>query len=197
VRLSFVVFAAVAVLAGSAIAHATAGPARAGAVVVSVESRGLRSATGFVVRDGRVVTVAHAVGDGPVVVRGAGGLVRPATVVRRDEELDLALLAVPALEHDLAPALGGPRLVVRRDGTTATVPADVLRPIDAHVRDAATGEVLDRPALELSARVGAGDSGAPVIGPDGRVAGVIFARSSDRAGIAYAVDATALETFLR
>ena len=49
-RLSFLVFAVVALLAGSAIGHATAGPARAGAVVVSVEARGLRAATGFVVR---------------------------------------------------------------------------------------------------------------------------------------------------
>jgi S1-C subfamily serine protease len=196
-RLSFVVVPAVGLLAASAIAHATAGPSRLGAIVVSVESRGLRAATGFVAADGRVVTVAHAVGDGPVVVRGPGGTVRRASVVRRDDELDLALLSVPGLEHAGASALGGPRLVVRRDGATTTVPADVLRRIDARVRDAATDVVLERPALELSAAIGAGDSGAPVIGADAQVAGVIFARSRDREGIAYAVDAAALEAFLR
>jgi S1-C subfamily serine protease len=191
-RVSFMVFAAVALLAGSAIGHAVSGPTRVGAVAVSVESRGLRAATGFVVADGRVVTVAHAVGAGPVEVGG-----RDATVVRRDEELDLALLGVPGVELSGAPVLGGPRVVVRRDGAGATVPAEILRRIDAHVRHAATNVVLDRPALELSAAIGAGDSGAPVIGADGRVAGVIFARSRDRAGIAYAVDATALADFLR
>src|SRR5688572_2030743 len=184
-RWSFFLFAAVALLASSAIGHATAGPARAGAVVVSVEGRGLRAATGFVVADGRVVTVAHAVGDGAVIVRGPGGVSHRATVVRSDEELDLALLAVPGLEHDATPAaLGGARLVVRRDGATATVPADVLRRIDARVRDAATEDVVERPALELAARIGAGDSGAPLIGADGQVAGVVFARSRERNGVA-------------
>jgi S1-C subfamily serine protease len=193
-RLSFVFIAAVGVLAASAIAHATAGPSRLGAIVVSVESRGLRAATGFVVADGRVVTVAHAVGDGPVLVRGPGGAMRRASVVRRDDELDLALLSVPGLEHDAAAALGGPRLVVLRDGVATTVPAVVLRRIDAHVRNLATDDAFERPALELSALIGAGDSGAPVIGADGRVAGVVFARSRERGGIAYAVE---LEAFLR
>ena len=73
------------------------------------------------------------------------------------------------------------------------MPARILRRIDAHVRDAATDVVLDRPALELSAAIGAGDSGAPVIA-DGRVAGVIFARSTEREDIAYAVE---LADFLR
>ena len=187
-RASFLVFAAVAVLGGSAIGAATAGPARLGAVVVSIESRGLRSATGFVAAHGRVVTVAHAVGDGMVVVRGPDGEAREARVVRRDEELDVAILAVPGLERAAPSALGGPRIVVRRDGGTATVPARILRRIDAHVRDAATDVVLDRRALELSAAIGAGDSGAPVIGADGRVAGVIFARSTEREHVAYAVE---------
>jgi S1-C subfamily serine protease len=193
VRASFLSFVAVAVLAGSAIGAAGSGPARVGAVVVAVESRGLRAATGFVVAPGRVVTVAHAVGDGMVIVRSSDGEAREARVVRRDEELDLALLAVPGVEPDTAPALGATRLVVRRDGATTTVPARILRRIDAHVRDAATDIVLDRPALELSAAIGAGDSGAPVIA-DGRVAGVIFARSTEREGIAYAVE---LADFLR
>jgi hypothetical protein len=180
-------YLAAAVLGASAIGHATAGPPRVGVVVVSVESRGLRAATGFVAADGRVVTVAHAVGDGAVIVRGPDGEAREARIVRRDEELDLAILAVPGLERAAPSALGGPRIVVRRDGAPATVPADILRRIDAHVRDAATDVVLERPALELSAAIAAGDSGAPVIA-DGRVAGVIFARSRDREGIAYAVE---------
>ena len=192
-RLAFLV---VAVLAGTAIGHATAAPPRVGVVVVSVESRGLRAATGFVAAEGRVVTVAHAVGDGKVLVRGPGGEAREAAVVRRDEELDLALLAVPGLDHAAAPPLGGSRMVVRRDGATAAVPVEVLRRIDARVRDAATDVVLDRPALELSAAIEAGDSGAPVIGADGSVAGVIFARSRERDRIAYAVDAAVLADLL-
>jgi S1-C subfamily serine protease len=176
-----------AVLAASAIGHATAGPPRVGAVVVAVESRGLRSATGFVAADGRVVTVAHAIGDRSVTVRGSDGEAREARVVRRDQRLDLAILSVPGLERAAPSALGGPRIVVRRDGATTTIPAAILRRIDARVRDLATDVVVDRPALELSAATAAGDSGAPVIGADGRVAGVVYARSRIRDDIAYAV----------
>jgi hypothetical protein len=35
--------------------------------------------------------------------------------------------------------------------------------------------------------VSVGDSGAPLVTPTGRVAGVLFARSRTRPGIAYAV----------
>jgi S1-C subfamily serine protease len=51
-----------------------------------------------------------------------------------------------------------------------------------------------RPALELSAAIEPGDSGAPVLDGDGRVLGVVFAESSDREDLAYAVDARALPT---
>ena len=196
-RVTFLVFAAVALLAAAAIGHATAGPPHVGAVVVSVESRGLRAATGFVAADGRVITVAHAVGDGRVIVRGSDGKASEARVVRRDEQLDLAILAVPGLERAAPSRHGGPRVVVRRDGGTATVPAAILRRIDASVRNLATDVVLDRPALELYAAIEAGDSGAPVIGADGSVAGVIFARSRERDRIADEVDAAVLADHLR
>jgi S1-C subfamily serine protease len=194
-RPAFLVAAAVAVLAGSAIGRATQGPPRAGPVVVAVEARGLQTATGFVV-GGRVVTVAHAVGDGPVVVRDSRGGTHPARLVRRDEELDVALLAVPALHDEGPPVLGGPRLLVRRDGTAVAEPVVVRRRVDARVRDAATDAVAHRAVLELAGDVRAGDSGAPVL-DGGRIAGIVFARSRDRERIAYALDAIALPGFVR
>jgi S1-C subfamily serine protease len=187
--------AAAAVLAASAIAHATGGGA-AGPAVVSVETPGARTATGFVT-GGRVVTVAHAVTDGPVIVRGADGVARRATVVRRDASLDLAVLAVT---HVPAAAIGRgreDRLLLRRDGAVRLEPATVLRRIDARVRTADGRLLARRPAIELRARVAPGDSGAPLVGPDGRVRGVLFAASDGRPGIAYAVDAAVLERLLR
>lgn len=186
----------VAVLAASAVGRATAEPPRAGPVIVAVEARGLQSATGVVVGGRRVVTVAHAVGDGPVVVRDSRGAAHPARVVRRDEELDLALLAVPALHDDGPPVLGGPRLLVRRDGTAIAEPVVVRRRLDARVRDAATDTVARRPVLELSGDIRPGDSGAPVV-DGGRVAGIVFARSRERERVAYALDAEAAAPFLR
>ena len=187
-RLPFLIGAVFALLAASAIARATAAPARSAPIVVAVEGRGLRAATGFVVDDDRVVTVAHAVGDGPIVVSGSDGARRPATVVRRDDELDLALLAVSGIDDSgPPPPRGRAHVLVRRDGAAAALPVDVRRRIDARVRDAATDAVVRRPALEIAAPITAGDSGAPVIGADGRVAGVVFGRSRHHAGVAYAV----------
>jgi hypothetical protein len=188
-------FAAVcvpAVLAASAIAHVTAGGAGAGPTVVAVGDGPATIATGFSVADGRVVTVAHVLEGAAITVRGADGVARRGSVVRRDDELDLALLDVPGLPAAPARLGTGTRLLVRRDGRIAALPARVVRRIDARVRTAGSGRVAHRPALELAARAAAGDSGAPVV-VGSRVAGVVFARSDGRAGVAYAVDAAVLE----
>ena len=105
---------------------------------------------------------------------------RRAAVVRRDDRLDVAVLAVPGV--DGAPvrvAAGATRVVV---GGRA---ARVVRRITARVDGAAA-----RPALELRARVARGQSGTPVLTPGGKLVGMIFARSRERAGVAYAVDLT-------
>ncbi len=137
-------------------------------------------ATGFVAGDGLVVTVAHVLGN-DVSVDG-----RPATVLRVDRGLDLALLRVPGVRGEAARFGAG-------DATTVLGrPAPVVR----HIRASVDGGPR-RPALELRAQVAVGDSGAPVIGADGRVAGVVFARSRTRAGVAYAVDGSAVAALLR
>jgi S1-C subfamily serine protease len=194
---------AAALVAASAIAHATGGGGPVGPAVVAVEGWGARAATGFVV-EGRVVTVAHAVAAGRVVVRGADGVARAATVVRRDEDLDLAVLAVTEPAAGARAAAGpagfghaGSRVVVRRAGGALSLPAAIVRRIDARVRAGDGRLVARRPALELRAPIAAGDSGAPVVGPGGRVEGVIFAGSDARAGVAYAVDARVLARLLR
>jgi S1-C subfamily serine protease len=141
-------------------------------------------ATGFAVGRGRVVTVAHVLrGGGAVRVTG-----RPARVVRADRRLDLAVLAVPGL--GAAPLSGrGARVEVLRAGRPRALPARVERRVTATLgRDR-------RPALELSAAVQPGDSGAPVTDASGRLVGVVFARSGDRT--AWAVDASALRRLLR
>jgi S1-C subfamily serine protease len=192
-------FAAVcvpAVLAGAAIGQATGGGAGGGPVVVAVEARGAQAATGFVVAPGRVVTVAHAV-DGRITVRGRDGVPRPAIVVRRDDRLDLALLAVDGVRGGgagLAPR--ATHVAVRRDGGQRAVGAVIRRGIDARVRAGDGRLIARRPAIELGADIRAGDSGAPLV-QDGRVAGIVFARSRERDGVAYAVDAAVLARLLR
>ena len=170
-------------------------PASTRAVSISVGSPGSASAeagTGFTAGPGRVVTVAHLVDAArTVAVRAPGRTGRlHGKVLRLDPRNDLALLSVPGLrapELRTGAAGGRVRLLLRRAGRMLTLPARVRREITAHLRGA-----RGRPALELGARIAAGDSGAAVVGPGGEVVGVIFARSRERARTAYAVGAAPL-----
>jgi S1-C subfamily serine protease len=155
-------------------------------------------ATGFEAGSGRVVTVAHVLdaGGAPAVIL-PGGARRRARVTRVDRNLDLAVLSVPGLPGRVpataAGTLGAARLLLRGSthGTT------VRRLVAVTVRTPATGAVARRPALELAGAVDPGDSGAPVVARGGRIIGVVFATSSARAGVAWAVDGSALRALLR
>jgi S1-C subfamily serine protease len=145
-------------------------------------------ATGFATGGDRVVTVAHVLGPGRTVTVDG----RRAAVVRVDRRDDLAVLTVPGLNAGSirtgAGSIGPVRLLARR--------ARVRRAFTAIVRIDPQTPAARRPALDLDAAVAGGDSGAPVIGRDGRVVGVLFAASSERARTAYAVDGTALGALL-
>jgi hypothetical protein len=202
---------AVAVLLGADSAPA---PAEPGIVPLRVSS-GQGIATGFAVADRRVVTVAHVL-DGPVTVAG-----RRVRVIRIDRRSDLALLSAPrvgvaapgvgvaapgvgAAAPDFAAAANGEHLrVVRlRGGRRSSLSVHVARSIVAHVRAPGAARALVRPSLELSVaepggHVVPGDSGAAVVTDSSEVAGVVFAASRNRAGTAYAVDASRLRRLLR
>jgi S1-C subfamily serine protease len=156
--------------------------------------------SGFVAGPGRVVTVAHLLKRGSrIAVRSPGEPARPARPLRIDRRTDLALLAVPGLRgRPLQTAGAGEeaRLLLLRDGRVVTRAARVRRHIRAHVRATPGAPQHSRPALELAARIAAGDSGAPVVSSGGEVAGVLFARSRDHARIAYAVDVSAVEALI-
>jgi S1-C subfamily serine protease len=150
-------------------------------------------ATGFAVGDGRVVTVAHAVG-GAGTLRVASVAAR---VLRAEPRTDLAVIAAPGVRA--APprrgsARAGQAVTVRvlRGGRAWALRATVRRRITARVHPLGGGPPQVRPGLELAVRIEPGDSGAPVLDGDQRVVGVIFARADGRDGLAYAVDARAL-----
>lgn len=155
-------------------------------------------ATGVAAGPGRVVTVAHVLDvPGALSVVGPDGVARRATVARTDRRLDLAVLAVPGLE---APRLqvgeptAGARLLLRRDGRVDSRDSPVRRRILAHLVDEPGAPW--RPALELAADVRRGDSGAPLVTPGGRLAGIVYARSDVRPRTVYAVRGTALAALL-
>ncbi len=164
---------------------------------VTVAAGGLvpEVATGVAAGDGRVVTVAHALaGRGAVRVAG-----RPARIVRVDDRLDLALLAVPGLRASPMRLGGDARrvtLAVVRDGRTTALGGTVRRRVVIRFRDQPSDPPQVRPGLEVAASIDPGDSGAPVLDTRGRVLGVVYARSRDRADTAWAVDASAVRTLL-
>jgi S1-C subfamily serine protease len=172
--------------------------------VVRVELEGATSAaetaTGFAVRPGRVVTVAHVLNPHRRLVIRAGAKSTNGRVLRIDRRNDLALIAVPGIGSGSArlhPGLGtgAVRILVERGAGPAALDARIRRPIRAAVRTPTSGPYRRR-ALELDARVHLGDSGAPVVDGDGRVAGVVFARASNASPTAYAVDASAVHNLL-
>jgi S1-C subfamily serine protease len=145
-------------------------------------------ATGFAAGGDRVVTVAHVLDAGrPLTVDG-----RRARVVRVDRAADLAVLALPGLRAAPVRTGAGEPGAVRLLGHRTRV----RRAITATVRTAPGEGVARRAALELAAVAGPGDSGAPLLAGDGRVVGVLFAASRDRADTAYAVDGSALRALL-
>lgn len=171
------------------------------AVAVTPPSGPEAVGSGFVVGRGRVMTVAHLLRRGSrVTVRSPGGPARRARLLRLDRRSDLALLAVPGLRGRSLQTAEAPvrvRLLLLRDEGAVTRIARVRREIDAHVRAAPGARPYRRPALELAAPIAAGDSGAPVVSGSGEVTGVLFARSREDVGTAYAVDGSAVRALVK
>jgi S1-C subfamily serine protease len=175
----------------------TAGVRQAAASTVQVQSRGcggLLFGSGFPVRPGLVVTAAHVVAgthDHQVVTRDGSRV--PATVVFFDPDLDLALLRASTLDLQplrLAPAAsdGQPAALIGYPGGggEVVVGAQVASEATAQGSDIYSDGRAVRQVYVLNARVRQGDSGGPVVDPDGRDLGVVFAAStaSDTTGYA-------------
>jgi S1-C subfamily serine protease len=154
-----------------------------------------QSGSGFVVAADRVVTNAHVVagvGNPVVEVRGGGAL--PGHVVLFDSVHDLAVIQVSGLS---TPALGlAGDLSSGDDAVFAGYPlGGPFRANPATVQTVATVNVPDiygqNPSplevYSLAANVQEGNSGGPLLGADGRVAGVVFAKAANGDGQGFAL----------
>lgn len=143
-----------------------------------------------------LATVGHVfTGSGAMEVEGPDGRRRGATVVALDTERDLALVELDepsARWLELGTAEDGDpvTIVTLVDDEPATRPGRIVR----HVTATLDGEGA-RSAIELEADIDRGQSGSPVLGPDGRMVGLVFAAvRGDRRG--WALDAEEVETAL-
>lgn len=187
-------------------------PAVAGTAAVRAAARsvvkvtGLASAcnrsqegSGWVISKQRVVTNAHVVTGvaHPRVQVGGVGRAYDGRVVLFDPVGDLAVIAVPGLS---APALRvGGDLARGAGAVVAGFPLDgPYQLLTARVRDVLTARGEDvygtrtsvRKVYSLYARVRPGNSGGPLLSPDGLVVGVVFAKSLDDESTGYAITAS-------
>ncbi|MEU8758598.1 MarP family serine protease [Streptomyces sp. NPDC048659] len=153
--------------------------------------------TGFVFSDRRVMTNAHVVGgvDEPTVQIGGEGKLYDAKVVLYDWKRDIAVLDVPDL--DAKPlrftdgdAHSGDNAIVAgfpENGAYDVRSARVRGRISAKGPDIYHRGEVRRDVYSLYATVRQGNSGGPLLTPEGEVYGVIFARSLDDADTGYAL----------
>ena len=154
-----------------------------------------QTGSGFVVAPGRVITNAHVVAgvDEPVIeVPGAGAL--PGRIVLFDPRLDIAVIAVDGLDREPLPL--GEDLA---NGTTAAFagypaggpysiqPASIQSLSPVLVQNIYGTDPSPMQVYSLAANVQQGNSGGPLLDLQGRVAGVVFAKSTANAPVGYAL----------
>ena len=159
--------------------------------------------SGFVYAADHVMTNAHVVAgvDRPgVTIRGTGR-VYPATIVYLDPQVDVAVLYVPGLR---ATALSFAGVAVRGDAAVvAGFPGGgSLTASDARVRARLTARGTDiygagsvtREVYSIRGDVKPGNSGGPLLAPDGKVDGVVFAVAVNDPQTGYALTAAQVAT---
>ncbi|MCU7823957.1 MarP family serine protease [Kitasatospora sp. DSM 101779] len=154
--------------------------------------------SGFVFAPHRVMTNAHVVGgvDEPTVQVGGTGRVYDATVVRYDWQRDIAVLDVPKLNapalsfageahtNDSAIVAGFPE-----NGSFNVQPARIRGRIQANGPDIYHRGQVVRDVYSVRSLVRQGNSGGPLLSPNGEVYGVVFAKSLDSVDTGYVLTA--------
>lgn len=159
-----------------------------------------QSGSGFVISRDRIVTNAHVVaGVQQPVIQAPNGQTLDGRVVYFDPDNDLAVISVSGLR---APALGlsnplsvGDKAVV--DGYPYGGPftsggAQVLARSNESVQNIYSTKRTVRELYTLAADIEPGNSGGPMLAPDGTIAGIVFAKSAEDADLGYAMTDTLL-----
>jgi len=154
--------------------------------------------TGFGYAPERVMTNAHVLAGvrEPQVQVGGAGPWLAATVVLYDSNRDVAVLAVPGLRgaplRFAGPAPAGGSAVVAgypRNGPFRAEPARIRDVQTARGPDIYHRTTVTRSVYSLRALVRPGNSGGPLLAPDGRVYGVVFAAGVTDPATGYALTA--------
>ncbi len=159
--------------------------------------------SGFVISPDHVLTNAHVVAGVTVdlAVVDATGSTLPARVVLFDPRVDIAVLdvpglAAPALRFAAAPASKADNAVVSGyplNGQFSAVPARISGESSAGGPDIYHSGNVTRDIYEVRAMVQPGNSGGPLLAPNGAVYGVVFAAAVNYPDTGYALTAGQVE----
>ncbi|TNM36221.1 MarP family serine protease [Nocardioides albidus] len=160
--------------------------------------------TGFVVAPDRVMTNAHVVAgvDDPEVSIGGG--TELARVVLYDRDLDVAVLALetddaPVLELDTKVDAEDPVAIVGypQDGPFDVQTGRIRAMQNLRSPDIYGEGTVVREVYSLRGLVRPGNSGGPIVTPQGKVAGVVFAASVTDPETGYALTARQVQASVR
>jgi S1-C subfamily serine protease len=155
--------------------------------------------SGFVISPDHVLTNAHVVAGVTArqTVTTSDGTVHTATVVRYDPQVDVAILYVPGLNltplHFARAANPGDNAVVAGYPLDATnlhlVPARIGGIQNAQGPNIYETSTVTRQIYEIRAVVKSGNSGGPLLSPQGTVDGVVFAAAVGESDTGFALTA--------
>ena len=177
---------------------ATAATGRVVSLACSIQVTG----TAEIIASGYLVTNAHVVAGAQSIHIELGSQDVAATVVAFDPELDIAVLRAPGLKGTAlqfataTPDRGvqGATIGYPGGGPLTVIPAGVAGSYPATGRDIYNKGITDRTIIELRAAIQPGDSGGPLILPDGTIGGIVFAESRTDASVGYALTPGAVAT---
>lgn len=160
--------------------------------------------SGWVLSHGIIVTNAHVVaGSDLVVVQARNGQQLPARVIRFDPERDVAALsapqlASPALATDRTATTGdsGFALGYPNDGGYTVSAARIRQQLTAHGSDIYKKNEVAREIFSLRGQIRPGNSGGPLVNGNGKVIGMVFARSLTDNDTGYALTLNEIQPVL-
>lgn len=151
--------------------------------------------SGFVAAPGLVMTNAHVVAGTDRVTVLSGGEELSADVVVYDSGVDVAVLRVPELEAPVLPfsdqrARNGDNAIVLGYPGNGSYRADAARVrerVTLRGPDIYRAQTVEREVYILRGTVREGNSGGPLITPQGEVVGVVFGAAMDADDTGYAL----------
>jgi S1-C subfamily serine protease len=161
-------------------------------------------ATGFVVADGLVVTVAHAIAgaEDDLRVIDAFGASHGVEVVAFDDQLDIVVMSVDGLSGtairpaSAQPGDGGMITAMASGSGIDFIEYEVLRIVNARSGDIYDVGRVERSAIDVLTVAKRGSSGAPLLNDAADYIGMVFAISRDRENGVYALASSEIVDYL-